>query len=353
MTLRYGVIGTGSMGREHIRNLTALDGVTVTAIADPDAGMREQAEAATGLSAYSDYRDLLNAGTIDALLIATSNHTHKSVLVDALATDLPILVEKPLCTTVEDCRTVIDAAAGRIAPVWVAMEYRFMPPVARLIDEIDKGTIGRLRMLAIREHRFPFLDKVGGWNRFGALSGGTMVEKCCHFFDLMRLITGSEPARLFGSGAQDVNHLDERIDGQTPDVIDNAFVTVEFANGARALLDLCMFAEASRDQEEIVATGDQGKVECGIPSSRLSIGKRGTVERMGITLPMTTETIPVAPHLLEIGDHHGATYFEHMAFRDMIRTVGKPAVTLDDGLKAVAMGQAAEQSIKTGVPIDL
>ncbi|MEM7443354.1 MAG: Gfo/Idh/MocA family oxidoreductase [Pseudomonadota bacterium] len=351
MTLRYGVIGTGSMGQEHIRNLTYLDGVEVVAIADPDAGMRQKAEAATGLTAYSDYRDLIGSVDIDALVIATPNHTHRSVLKDVLATDLPVLVEKPLCSTVEDCQAVITIAKGRRAPVWVAMEYRFMPPVARMLEELDKGAAGRLRMLAIREHRFPFLDKVGAWNRFGALSGGTMVEKCCHFFDLMRLITKSEPIRLWGSGAQDVNHLDEAVDGNIPDVIDNAFVTVDFANGTRALLDLCMFAEASRDQEEIVATGDEGKVECGIPSSRLSIGKRGTVKRMGITLPMTTETVPVDPHLLEIGDHHGATYFEHMAFRDMVRSKGEPAVTLEDGLAAVAMGQAAEKSIKDGIPI--
>lgn len=351
MTLRYGVVGTGNMGQEHIRNLGAVDGVEVTAVADTDAGMRERAEALTGLAAYADYREMLGAEPLDALVIASPNHTHRSILVDAMATDLPIIVEKPLCSTVEDCRAVVSAASSRAAPVWVAMEYRFMPPVTRLIEEVRKGTVGTLRMLAIREHRFPFLDKVGAWNRLAALSGGTMVEKCCHFFDLMRLITGSEPVRLYASGAQDVNHLDEAVDGQAADVIDNAFVVVDFTDGTRAMLDLCMFAEASRDQEEITVTGDDGKVECGIPSSRLSIGKRGHVNRMGDILPMSSEHVPVDPKLLEIGDHHGATYFEHVAFRDMIRTGGKPAVTLDDGLKAVAMGQAAERSIREQVPV--
>jgi hypothetical protein len=51
-------------------------------------------------------------------------------------------------------------------------------------------------MLSIREHRFPFLTKVGDWNRFSENTGGTMVEKCCHFFDLMRLITRSEAVRV-------------------------------------------------------------------------------------------------------------------------------------------------------------
>ena len=67
----------------------------------------------------------------------------------------------------------------------------------------------QLQMLSIREHRFPFLPKVGDWNRFSANTGGTMVEKCCHFFDLMRLIVGSEAVRVYCSGAMDVNHLDE------------------------------------------------------------------------------------------------------------------------------------------------
>ena len=77
-----------------------------------------------------------------------------------------------------------------------------MPSVARLIDEVDKGTIGRLRMLSIREHRFPFLAKVGNWNRYTARTGGTLVEKCCHFWDLMRRIIGGALICLFTGGAR-------------------------------------------------------------------------------------------------------------------------------------------------------
>jgi len=228
-----------------------------------------------------------------------------------------------------------------------------MPAISRLIEEVQKGTIGKLRMLAIREHRFPFLEKVGHWNRFARYSGGTLVEKCCHFFDLMRLIIGSEPRRLYASGAQDVNHLDERIDGEAPDIIDNAYVVVDFENGVRAMLDLCMFAEASRDQEEIAATGDLGKVECGIPSSTLIIGKRQPVERMGIALPLERETVPVDPDLLKIGHHNGATHFQHERFLRMLQEGGQPEITVDDGLRAVIMGAAAERSIIEGMPVSL
>ena len=66
-------------------------------------------------------------------------------------------------------------------------------------------------MLTITEHRFPFLEKVQNWNRFNENSGGTFVEKCCHFFDLMRLILKSDPIRITASAGQEVNHLEENI----------------------------------------------------------------------------------------------------------------------------------------------
>jgi predicted dehydrogenase len=353
MTLRYGLIGAGMMGQEHVRFLNHLEGAAVTAVADPDPAMREQAALLAGAKAFADHRALLAADLVDALIIASPNHTHHDILIDAMATDLPIMVEKPLCSTVEDAEEIVRRAAVRRPPVWVAMEYRYMPAISRLIREVEAGRVGRLCMLAIREHRFPFLRKVGSWNRFSRTSGGTLVEKCCHFFDLMRLITGAEPRRIYASGGQDVNHLDEEIDGARPDMLDNAYVVVDFENGVRGMLDLCMFAEASRDQEEIVAVGDRGKVECGIPSSTLIIGERRPVERMGVALPLQREVVPVDPALLNLGHHNGATYFQHEHFLRMVQEGGRPEVTVEDGLCAVVMGAAAERSVRTGMPVDL
>ena len=98
------------------------------------------------------------------------------------------------------------------------MEYRYMPPVQKMIQEIDSNKIGKLKMLSIREHRFPFLKKVDDWNRFQINTGGTLVEKCCHFFDLMRLITNSEVTQVYASGDQSVNHLNENNNGKVPDI---------------------------------------------------------------------------------------------------------------------------------------
>jgi predicted dehydrogenase len=346
--LRYGIVGSGMMGVEHMLNLKLFPDVRVTRVADPSPQSREWARGVLGgeVPLHDDACAVLEADDVDAVVIATPNHTHAAVLRDAFRTDKHILVEKPLCTTLADCREVAAAAARHPAVFWVGMEYRYMPPVGRLVEEVRRGTIGRLRMLAIREHRFPFLPKVGDWNRFARNTGGTLVEKCCHFFDLMRLIVGAKPLRVFASGGQDVNHLDECYEGEVPDILDNAFAIVDFEGGARALLDLCMFAEGSRHQEEIAATGDTGKVECFLPSAELVIGRREPKS-------VTSLHVPVPEHVLKAGFHHGATYYQHAAFLRAIREETPPEVSADDGVWAVAMGIAAERSVRERRPVGL
>lgn len=357
-TVRYGIIGCGMMGREHIRNIELLEGAVVTAISDPDEGSRQLAAGPHGdrVRVFADHRELIAAELCDVLLIASPNHTHIDILRDVLPLEKPLLVEKPLCSTVEDSKEALRLARGRHAPVWVAMEYRYMPPVQRLLAELAAGTAGRLRMISIREHRYPFLSKVGNWNRFSAKTGGTLVEKCCHFFDLMRLIARTEPVRVFASGGQDVNFLDEVHAEGRADVLDNAFVIVDFEGGVRAMLDLCMFAEGSYWQEQIAATGDEARVEALIPGpARFSAdGKERNSEVIvsprATKLPRREEVI--TDHvILSAGDHHGSTYFQHVRFLELVRRGGQPEVSLEDGLKAVMMGAAAEESVRTGRPV--
>ena len=385
--MRFGVVGTGMMGVEHISNLIALDGAEVAALCDnwmPSLDAAQHSLGRAGLDpvpAFDDHRRLLDSGLCDAVVVATPNHRHTDIVLDIAATGLPQLVEKPLATTLDDCRRIIDGLealdagsldAGRQprtpdanataldlggarpdthgsgAPmVWVGLEYRYMAPVAALIEEAHAGTVGAIRMVAIREHRFPFQPKVRDWNRFNRNTGGTLVEKCCHFFDLMRVIVGSEPVRVMASGAQDLNHLDERYGGETPDILDNAFVIVDFASGARALLDLCMFADATRNQEELSVVGESGKLEALIPDDVLRIGTRGRHSIGNVVERDVHTSAPV------VGSHHGSSFIELQRFRDAAEA-GTPAeCTPSDGLWSVALGRAAHMSIDEDRPVEM
>jgi len=354
--LRYGIIGTGMMGTEHITNIAHLDGAVVTAISDPHPDSRDWARLAVGAEAalqrFDDHRELLASGLCDAVVIASPNHTHHGILLDVLRTAHHVLVEKPLCTTVADCRDVrrvADENAERFPErvIWVGLEYRYMPPTAAVLHEVRSGAVGDVRMVAIREHRFPFLRKVGDWNRFNRNTGGTLVEKCCHFFDLMNLVVGQRPVRVMASGAQDVNHLDETYDGEVPDILDNAFVIVDYEGGARGMLDLCMFAEASRNEQEVSVVGHLGKVEALVTEGVVRVGRRAD------GIGRVTERPVVDDAVRHVGLHHGASYLEHLAFRDAVLQRRPAAVTLDDGLWSVAVGEAAHRSIEAGRPVEL
>ena len=356
--IRYGVIGTGMMGVEHIENILAIDGATVSAIADPVESSREQGLAAARPSGnevkvFTNHRDLLASGEVDAVIIVSPNNTHTEVMNDVLEAGVHVMCEKPLCTTVEDVKRLIvkaDQTGGTEGDrkVWVGLEYRYMPAVAELIKDVRSGIVGTPKMVAIREHRFPFLVKVDNWNRFSENTGGTLVEKCCHFFDLMNLLLDEKPTRVMASGAQDVNHLDEVYDGQRSDVLDNAFVIVDYPSGARALLDLCMFAEATRNQEEVSVVGDKGKIEAILPEGVIRTGIRGT-HRIG----KVDERHADESHIAYQGLHHGSSYVEHLRFFEAIHGTNPVEVTLDDGLWSVAMGVAAHRSIETGRAISM
>jgi predicted dehydrogenase len=343
-TIRYGIVGTGMMGCEHIRNIRLIPGARITAIADPVEASLGWADASLGNDRPVRYRsveELAAKGEVDAVIVASPNHTHREVLAPLFEAGVAILCEKPLATTIEDARWIVEQAEAHPAPFWTGMEYRYMPPVAKFVAQIHAGRIGRLHMLAMREHRFPFLPKVGDWNRFSRNTGGTMVEKCCHFFDLMRLIIRSEAVRVYCSGAMDVNHQDERYGGEKPDIIDNSYTTVDFADGTRAMLDLCMFAEGAEHQEEISATGDKARLDVIVPPGELVFSPRVPLRA---PKQVERELVSVDEAALTAGSHHGATFHQHEAFARAVRGEGPVEVTARDGLQAAIIGMAAEIS---------
>ena len=349
------------MGQEHMRNIALLPDASVAAFFEPDAGMAAQAQAlCPDAQAAHSLEALLAVQALDCLVIVSPNFCHVAQMEAIRAIrPLPLLVEKPLFTDPADTARLARFRADYSAPVWVAMEYRYMPVIKRFLETAGDVT-GGIRMISIREHRFPFLEKVGDWNRFNRFTGGTFVEKCCHFFDLMRLALDADPIRVMASATQAVNHLDEDYGGAVPDIFDSGYVIVDFEGGARAMLELCMFADGSAYQEELSAVGPTGKIEAFVPGpGRFWPAHLGAapVAKL-ITSPRDprgpiSHDIPVDPTLLEAGDHNGSTYYQHQGFAALVRgETQAPEVSLNDGWAAVALGLAAQESARTGQATD-
>ena len=339
--LRYVVIGAGMMGREHIANIAHVPDARVVGVVDTNEKSRALASGMVDgdVVVGEDLDSVIAQSHPNVAVIASPNHTHAEIASKVVGHGLHVLVEKPLATSVEDCLTLSSLASGHPnLCVKVGLEYRFMAPTQWLLETVREGLLGATRLVTIIEHRFPFLVKVNDWNRFNEFSGGTLVEKCCHFFDLMHQITRSEPFAVMASAADVVNHRDERYGDRTPDILDNAYVIVEFDDGSRGMLELCMFAEGTRDEQMISVVGDRAKADVRIPSGECSLGLRAEgssgVNRKIVELD--------APHQ---GLHHGSSYREHLSFAAAIRGEESAIASLRDGLRSVAVGVAAQMSI--------
>jgi myo-inositol 2-dehydrogenase/D-chiro-inositol 1-dehydrogenase len=362
--IRYGLIGCGMMGQEHLHNIALLSGVEVAVICEPDAEMRSAGQhLAPRAKMVTRIEDVFEDPSLDALVVTSPNHCHAAQLEMIFARrPLPVLLEKPACVSLTEARALEALARRATAPIWVGMEYRYMPPLSAMIERIHgQPASGAPVMLTVREHRYPFLSKVGDWNRFSENTGGTLVEKCCHFFDLMRLIMKASPIRLFASGSINHNHRDEAYHGRVPDILDNAYVVLDFPDRRRAMLELCMFAEASEYQEEISAVSPLGKITCRVPGpSRFwpeqPMGPQPTAELViEHRDPRRREhsAIAVDPVLLKAGDHNGSTFYQHEKFLAVVRGAGTVEVSLMDGINAALIGIAAEHSCSTGKSVDL
>ena len=355
---RYGVIGTGMMGREHIRAILQLDQAVITGLYDTHPESLELAEAEfthRGLSPpprFASIEALAHSDQTDALFVCTPNFTHRAVFDEVAPSGKAVFLEKPMATTLHDALHLAQQCQHYPAPIQVGMQYRFKSQYQLALAAIAAGELGAIHTVSLCEYRPPFLTKVDEWNKFAEYSGGTLVEKCCHYFDLLNRIAGSLPARVFASGGRAVNFLDFERQGRRSDIDDHAMVIVEYENGIRGQFTLNMFSQEL--YEELIVGGERGLLRTSehasfnpARSSRAHI----TVEVDGHHAYDGVDC--TYPEEIELGGHYGSTLFEHDRFYRRLQGERNDGATCNEGLWAIIVAALAQESIHVGLPIDV
>ncbi len=351
---KFNVIGTGIVGQEHI-DVTYLEGrASIHGVYDPNLRSIEVAQeiqarwSTQNLKIYDSLEDACNDPEVDALIICTPNYTHLDVVKVAAQSGKHILLEKPIATTVADAYEITRIANEYSAVFQVGLQYRYKSIYVEAIHEaIDRQVVGDIKLISMQEHRIPFLDKVNQWNKFAKYSGDTLVEKCCHYFDLMNLFAGSRPVKVFASGSMAVNFTEFEYEGEKSDILDSAFVIIDYENGRRANFNLCMFAPIS--YEELIICGDSGRLHAWEQSDFLTGGDLQSHVDIMLGENKPSRRIQTGyPTWIEDSGHHGATYYEHAYFIDNIEGKTTTTAAAEDGLWSVIVAAAAQESIKTG-----
>ena len=145
MTIKVGLIGAGVMGTDHARILsTAVSGAELVAVSDPAPERRSMiAEICGSVRAFSDPMHLIRDGSVDAVLIASPDQTHGTLVLACLTIGKPVLCEKPLAPSVEECLKVIEAESA-LGKRLVTLGYmrRFDPGYVEMKRKLDEGKLG-------------------------------------------------------------------------------------------------------------------------------------------------------------------------------------------------------------------
>jgi len=207
--LKVGLIGYGNIGRLHAMNCLHMDGIKIIAAADPSKKALKEAKSIGVRKLYSDYHDLLTHAKsmgIDVAIISIPNFLHFEAIQLALEAGLNVFTEKPMATTVRECRIIVHSVDHSGQKFMVGHNFRFLNTIEKMKGALDKGYIGNLEVLTMEMiGNGPFSHAAGKpkpvsdwWFDSKKTGGGVLIDKGSHLVDLFRYFAGDAKV-LFSS----------------------------------------------------------------------------------------------------------------------------------------------------------
>jgi predicted dehydrogenase len=217
--MRVAVIGVGSMGTNHLRVYTELEGVKVVGASDVSQQRLDDVGTKFGVNTYTDYRQMLEKEKPDAVSITVPTADHETVATVALNQGVHLLVEKPIAATVDEGRRMIALADKMNCKMMIGHIIRFNPAIQSLKARLDNGDLGKIFQIFCRRAG-PFPARIR--------DVGVVVDLAPHDVDIMRFLTGLNPLRVYAETEQQI-HTDHE---------DLLFGLLRFPNGVTGALEL-------------------------------------------------------------------------------------------------------------------
>ncbi len=327
--LKVGLLGAGRIAGVHATAISTHPGSTLVAVSDINTAAAQKVAAQYGAQAR-ETDAIIADPAIDAVLIATSTDTHSDLIEKATAAGKAVLCEKPVDLSLARAIACSKAAAATGRPVMIGFNRRFDPNFSALKAAADRGEIGKKELLSITS-----FDPAPPPMAYIKVSGGLFRDMMIHDFDMTNFLMGGPPAVVSAVGSSIV---DPAI-GAAGDV-DTAVVTLSYADGRIAVIRNSRRAVYGHDQR-IELLGSEGMLQA-----------QNMLENTIVKSTKDGVTGAKPTHFF-LERYMPAYAAEWAAFVAAITGGGVMPVTLDDGIAALAMAEAATLSAKTGSPVQL
>lgn len=327
--IKVGLLGAGRIAGVHATAISSNANSELTAVSDHIPEAAKELAAEYGAEARTT-DEIVADPNIDAVLIATSTNTHSDLIESATAAGKAVMCEKPVDLSLQrarDCQSVVSKAN---IPVMIGFNRRFDSNFSKLKAALDAGEIGKPELLSITS-----FDPAPPPIEYIKVSGGLFRDMMIHDFDMVNFIMGSAPIAISAIGSSIV---DSEI-GSVGDV-DTAVATLTYEDGRIAVIKNSRRAVYGYDQR-VELLGSEGLLQA-----------QNMLENT--VVKSTKHGVNSAKPTFFFLERYMASYAaEWSAFVDAVVNNTEVPVSLNDGVTALAMAEAATQSMKFGNPVEL
>lgn len=328
--VRIGLIGAGTMGRNHARVLGRLRGARLVAVADPSTSGVDDLVRSSGAVGYNEPLAMLDEARLDAVIVASPTTTHHRIALAAIERGLAVLVEKPMTTTPAEADTIVRAAVENGVPVQVGHIERFNPAVRELGRLLDAGWLSTV---------FAITSRRGGPMPERIRDVGVTIDLATHDVDIISFVAAERPDSVSAETAQ-------RVHQEYEDVL---FGLMRFPSGTIAMLDVDWLTPTKR--RALTVLGEEGMFEVDYLSQRLTFTRGADVATPTLiggyapTFVGETTELPVSN-----GEPLEA---ELESFIGVVAQGSHPEVDAEDGRWAVVLADALIRAAREGRTIEL
>lgn len=340
--MRYALIGCGMISPNHVK--AAMEtGLEIAALCDISEENRRKAlelipeDRRGGVRLYADYRAILAETRPELVALALGSGVKKQISVDCMRAGANVIVEKPIALSLSDADEMTAAAKECGVRLCVNHQLRFGRTVRALKAEVDAGRFGKLfhGTVQIRRNRNKAYFDAGKWRGTWAQDGGTLMNQCIHYTDLLQWFMGD---------VEEVFAYTDRLAHPYTEAEDMGLALVKFKSGAYGMIE-----------------GTVNVYPRNLSDALALFGETGTVSLEGKTLddvrawnfadaPFSRDDALTAFDIPDMGGGHVPIY------RDMIQAIREnrePLCSADEGRKALELVLAIYKSRKTGLPVKL
>lgn len=338
-TVRFGIIGIGAMGSKHMLSIfnNEITGASLTAVCDVNPQRLEWAKENCGdaVKCYSDYKELIASGEVDAIIISTPHYLHPVIAIEGLKSGLHVLVEKPAGVYTKAVRDMNEIAAQSGKVFGINLVMRTHPVYQKAREMIQNGELGPLKRavwINTNWHRTQAYYNSGGWRAtWSGEGGGVLMNQCPHNLDLWQWLFGM-PSRVRASCYLGKWHNIE--------VEDDVSIFAEYEDGRTATFIATTGEFPGTDRLEI--TGDLGKLV--IENEKLTFYKlSGSEEYYRFNSKIIPNTF--APSVEVINVETTGEYTKHRGikqdFTNAIRFGSKLLAPGEEGIHSLQICNAA------------